>query len=666
MPAPALRILSNASHPVDRLRRLPAVWLLALFQALAALVPGVAGARQTEAPGAASASASSELKRLSIEELMEIDVTSVSKRPEKLSSAAAAISVVTGDDIRRAGVTNLPDALRLVPGLEVAQLSGTTWGIAARGFNNNAVDKLLVLIDGRSIYTPLFSGVFWDAQDILIPDIDRIEVIRGPGATLWGANAVNGVINIITKSSADTQGGLAVAGAGKEEPAFGTLRYGGRIGEEGTYRAYGKYYSHDALALPRGTSASDPLRRSQGGFRSDWTLSDADAVTLQGDLYSGHIAQADPTGTDLDGQNLLGRWSHRFAPGSDLNLQVYFDRTHRITHGVFAENRDTFDVDLQHHWKPGTSTRQDVLWGVGYRATSDQVGNSPLIFWDPPGRTLDLVNAFAQDEVTLPDEHLHLTLGSKLEYNSFTHFEVQPSVRLAWTPDDQQTLWGAISRAVRIPAQIDEDVRFTSGPVVTLAGSHDFKSEKLLAYELGYRVQPGGGLSLDAAAFYNSYDHLRSQELQPDGSILLANKLTATTWGGEVTANYQMTSWWRWSGTYTYLHKNLRLLPGSLDPTGGAPEGNDPTAQATLRSSLDLPHRLELDAWLRHVDRLPAPLVPAYTELDLRLGWRLRSTLELSLAGRNLLHGRHPEWGAPSPLREEVRRTLYGKIEWHF
>jgi iron complex outermembrane receptor protein len=547
----------------------------------------------------------------------------------------------------------------------VAHANGSTWAISARGFNNTVADKMLVMIDGRSVYTPLFAGVFWDVQQTLLADVDRIEVIRGPGATLWGANAVNGVINVITKDAAETQGGLALAGAGAALPGIGGVRYGGKLNADVAYRVYGRVLDNGPLAFASGASAHDPLRLGQGGFRMDGALSPADSFGLQGDVYSGRAGQAAGSDQDLSGFNLLGHWARRVSATSDLRLQLYVDETHRRVPDTFAEDRTTFDLDLQHHWHAAAA--HDVVWGIGYRTSRDSVVDSPAIFWVPDRRTLDLVSLFGQDEIALRD-HLHLTVGTKLEHNTFTHLEAEPSVRLAWTPSDRRTLWAAISRAVRIPAQIDEDVRFTSGPAVVLEGSHDFRSEELLAYELGYRVQPRSGLSLDLAAFYNRYDRLRSEEPPPAGGlpITLANKLRGSTAGGEVSVNYQMTSWWRWTGSCTTLHKDLRLRPDSRDPTGGAPEGDDPNYQASLRASLDLPRQVELDGWLRRVDSLPSPVVPAYTEADLRLGWRPSPKLELSLVGRNLLHAHHPEFGAPSPLREEVRRTLYGKVEWHF
>jgi iron complex outermembrane receptor protein len=616
------------------------------------------------------AAPASDLKRLSLEQLMEIDVTSVSKRNEPVSGAAAAITVITGDDIRRSGANNLPDALRLAVSMEVAQSNGNTWAISSRGFNTTTANKLLVLIDGRSIYTPLFSGVFWDVQDVMLEDVDRIEIIRGPGATLWGANAVNGVINILTRSSHETQGRLVTLGGGKQEDGFASFRQGGRIGDGTTYRAYGKYSYRDALAYANGGSARDPLRRGQAGFRLDRAATDPAAgdFTLQGDAYRGLAGQtvvirAD---TDLDGANLLGRWTHNYSADSGSALQVYYDYTHRRIPEWFEEHRHTLDVDYQHRIRVGS--RQQVVLGSGYRTTHDRVGNSPGVAFLPDHVTENLFSAFAQDEIAL-EPHVRLTLGTKLEHNRWTGFEVQPSVRLAWVPNESHTLWGAISRAVRTPTRYDEDIVFyTAAGTPLLEGSNRFVSEEMLAYEVGYRAQIRTGLLLDAAAFYNAYDHLRSYELAPTtlSPYRFANQLDANAWGFELRLSAQAASWWRLHAGYAYLNKVLRLDPRSLDPTGGKSEGDDPRSRFNLRSQMDLPRGLELDGALRYVARLPSPVVPAYTELDLRLGWHATDALELSLVGQNLLHARHPEFGAPSPLREEVQRSLYGKATWRF
>ena len=607
----------------------------------------------------------SELRRLSIEELMEIDVTSVSKRSEPVFRAAAAISVITREDMRRSGVSSLPEALRLASSLHVARFNSGTWAVSARGFNINTANKMLVLIDGRSIYTPLFSGVFWDVQDVVLEDVERIEVIRGPGATLWGANAVNAVVNIITKSARDTQGSLVSVSAGTEDRGIGAVRHGGRLGEKVWYRAYGKYRYLDSLALATGESAEDPLRMAQGGFRVDGDASDRDAFTLQGDAYKGLAGSPIRSDSDLEGGNLLGRWSRRLSEESNLELQVYWDRTYRRVPGQFEEHRDTWDVDFQHRLPFGR--RHDVVWGGGYRVSRDDVESTPLLAWIPNRDTQELFNVFVQDEVALIEDRLQLTVGSKFEVNESTGLEVQPSIRLGWTPDDRHTVWGAVSRAVRTPTRIDEDTRFLVGSVTLLSGSRDFESEELLAYEVGYRVQPRPALSVDLAAFYNVYDNLRSQEPVVAGRpfpVVLDNKLEADTYGFELRANFQAATWWRWHAGYAYFEKDLRLDPDSRDPTGGLGEGNDPEHRFSLRSMIDLPGSVELDAWLRYVDRLPFPALAEYTELDLRLGWRPTDRLELSLVGQNLLHDQHAEF--PAPRQEEVERSVYGKATWRF
>ena len=643
------------SRNVSAVRRWAATGVLLL-----AAMPGLAMVPQ-EAPQVEP----SELKKLSIEELMQIDVTSVSRRSEPASRAAAAVTVITGEDIRRSGVTSLPEALRLANALHVARFDSRTWAISARGFNIGTANKMLVLIDGRTVYTSLFSGVFWDVQDVLLDDIDRIEVIRGPGAALWGANAVNGVINIITKSARETQGGLVNLGAGNEERGFGALRHGGKLGERAWYRAYAKYRSVDALALAAGGSAKDPLRMAQGGFRVDGDRSDRDSYTVQGDVYRGVIGDLTFSDTDVHGGNLLGRWSRRFSAASGLDLQVYWDRTHRIVPSQFEERyRDTWDLDFQHRLPLGR--RHDLVWGLGYRVNSDQVEDTPLVHWVPTHRTQNLFSAFGQDEITLAD-HVRLTIGSRFEVQESTGIEIQPNVRMAWTPDDRQTVWGSVSRAVRAPTRLDEDARFLIGPVVIIQGSRDFESEELIAYELGYRLQPHGGTSLELATFYNVYDNLRSQEPPANGRpfpITLANHLNADTYGAELRFNVQAAPWWRLYTSYTYFEKDLSLDPGSRDPTGGVAEGNDPAERFAIRSYIDLPGRVELDASLRHVGRLPSPVIPAYTELDLHLGWRPTDRLELAVVGQNLLHDQHAEFSTARP--KEVQRSVYGKATWRF
>jgi iron complex outermembrane receptor protein len=641
---------------------------LGTFRTASLLVVLLAG---LAAPGRAQdqIAAASDLKSMSIEELMEIDVTSVSRRSESLSRAAAAITVITAEDIRRSGINSLPEALRLVNGLHVAQQTQRLWSISARGFNQGTANKLLVLVDGRSVYSPLFSGVYWDVQDVLLEDVERIEVIRGPGATLWGANAVNGVINIITRKAEATQGGLAVAGGGNEERGFAGGRWGGTLGERGHYRVYGKYRSVDALAFADGRDAIDDMWLGKGGFRADWKAAEGDAdYTVQGDVYTGRVGEERRGDQDVDGGHLLGRWSHRTSERSGLELQVYWDRYHRFIPTLFEEHRDTWDVGFQQDLHFGE--RHNVVWGLGYRHTRDEVGSSPEIAFLPARRAQDLFSAFAQDEISLLGDRLRVTLGTKLEHNDSTGLEVQPNARFSLALSDRRTVWGAASRAVRTPTRLDEDIVFyipATGQEL-IRGSRDFESEELIAYELGYRTRLRADMSFDLATFYNVYDDVRSQERQPGGGlpIVLRNRANAETWGIETRLNGQPVAWWRWHFASALLEERFSLDAGSTDPTGGRAEGNDPRHRLLLRSYLDLPGGVELDTILRYVDQLSSSPVPSYLEMDLHLGWRPLSSLELALVGRNLLHDGHPELGGNPALWEEVERSIYGKATWSF
>jgi len=631
----------------------------------------------------------STLKKLSVEQLVDIDVTSVSKYPEKFSEAAAAVAVLTSEDIERSGVTKIPDALRLVPGLDVAQVDAHTWAISSRGFNDTFADKLLVLIDGRTVYTPLFSGVFWDFQDTLLADIDRIEVVRGPGATLWGANAVNGVINIITKSARDTQGFLVSTGGGTEDRDFVNVRYGVKIDDDTFARVYVKYFDRDSSVLPDGTDAHDAWDMFRGGFRLDSEPSNENSFTLQGDIYTGNEDEvysipttrppfaANISSTDqVSGGNLLGRWTHTFAPDSQLTLQAYYDRTEQET-PIFGEKRDTGDIDLQDRFNWGD--RQKIIWGVGFRITHSDIKNSLNVSFFPSDRTLTLYSAFVQDEISIVPDRLHLTIGSKFEHNDFTGFEIQPSARALWTPGYAQTIWGSISRAVRTPSEAESDVRLNPAPPVpippgflTIHGNPNMESEKLIAYELGYRVQPINQLKVDLTGFYNDYDDLRTLEPILPGPVspsIVKNKLFGETYGVELSATAQVTRLWRLQGSYSYFDAQLHREPGSRDTTTEAiDEGSSPHNQFFIRSLLDVGWNIQFDSTLRYVDVLPLPKVPSYITLDLRLAWSPRKDLEFAVVGRNLLDDRHPEF-APTFIgtqKTEVERSVYGMVVWHY
>ncbi|MGH8562809.1 MAG: TonB-dependent receptor domain-containing protein [Gammaproteobacteria bacterium] len=612
-----------------------------------------------------------QLKKLSLEELMDIEVTSVSKRPERLSETASAIQVITQEDIRRSGATRLPEALRLASNLEVAQIDSRQWAISARGFNSPFSNKLLVLIDGRTVYTPLFAGVFWEVQDTLLEDIDRIEVISGPGATLWGANAVNGVINIITKDAKDTQGALLADGGGTELRGFGGVRYGGALAPNLRYRVYGKYFDRDDTVLPDGLDGGDDWHMGQGGFRMDWDASEGNAFTVQGDGYDGRISQAGADDIDVSGANVIGRWSHTFYERSDLTLQLYYDRTHRNDPRTISEDLDTYDVDFQHRFPLGE--RHDIVWGLGYRLIEDDVSNGPIVAFLPPQVSRQWFSGFVQDEMALMKDRLHLTIGTKIEHNDYTGFEFQPSGRLAWRLSEQQTLWSAISRAVRTPSRVDRELFQPVSPPFLIAGGPDFDSEELLAYELGYRVQPFSRLALSLAAYYNDYDDLRSQEqVSPPMAlpVIVANGLEGESYGAELTADYRVTDWWRLRAGYTELRIDLRPKPDSTDTTQGSNESNDSKHYFSLRSLLDLPGRWELDAAFRYVSRIDNQQVPAYGELDVRLGWRPSPELEFSMVGQNLLHDEHAEFGALTTLgeitRREIERGVFAKLLWRF
>ncbi|MBI2949119.1 MAG: TonB-dependent receptor [Verrucomicrobia bacterium] len=642
-----------------------------------------------------------DLLQLSLEDLGKIKVTSVSRKSESLAHAAAAIHVITQEDIRRSGVTLLPEALRMAPGLDVARASSRQWAISSRGFNSVFADKLLVLMDGRTLYTPMFSGVFWEEIDTVLEDLDRIEVIRGPGATMWGANAVNGVINFMTKHAKDTQGLLVSGGGGIEERGFGTVRYGGRLGTNADYRVYGKYSNHDEFTQTGGTGAADAWWMSQEGFRVDWEPSDINRLTLQGDYYYGDLGgkvrlhSFSPPGMfaeefhgKAEGVNVLSRWTHEFSSESELSIQSYYDRTDR-QFGIGGEMRNTFDVDWQHRFCVGD--RHEFVWGGGYRYSIDDLTTSDDFGTRDPSAGLQLVSGFVQDEFSLVPERLHLMVGTKVEHNDFTGFEAQPSGRIAWTPHERHTVWGAVSRAVRTPARTQRDFMFYAEPPASLApfplptlipgwGNPDFNSEEVLAYEIGYRVQPHSRVTLDLTAFYNDYDRLYNvvtlqPELRfsPSGEpylylpITIDNNLFGETYGAEMTATWQPLDSWKLRASYSFLRMNLHLKTPVLPVTEGE-EGGSPRNQVLVWSDVDLGRRVEWGVGLRYVDNLPGQGIPGYLELDARLAWKPSPNWELSLIGRNLLDAHHREF-APVVIGTkdvEVDRAVYAKATFRF
>ncbi|MDX1953729.1 MAG: TonB-dependent receptor [Verrucomicrobiota bacterium] len=623
---------------------------------------------------------------LDLEKLAEVEVTSVSKKAQKLSDAAAAISVLSNEDIRRSGATSIPEALRLVPGLNVAQVDGQTWAISSRGFNSQFANKLLVMIDGRSVYTPLFSGVYWDVQNVVLEDVDRIEVIRGPGATVWGANAVNGVINIVTKSAKETQGGLVSIASGTEKTLLGALRYGGQINDQTFIRVYSKYDLNDDTALPGGSDANDRYKFYQGGFRLDWYPSDHATLTFQGDVYTGEMNQTTviPTPSvpgnavvstqrgEVDGGNLLARWSRVLSEGSELSLQLFYDRTERMNARI-GEKRDVFDIEFQHHFALGE--RNNLIYGAGYRRSMDETTGTGSASFMPADFNADVLSAFVQDEFAILEEELTLTLGTKVEHNDFTGVEVQPSARLSFKPTAHQTFWSSVSRAVRTPSRAEDAIGLdyaAMGPTtVRIFGGQDFKSEEVIAYELGYRNQLFKWMSWDLALFYNQYDNLSTvtpliPALAPVLPIYFVNALEGETYGGEFSLTIQSTDFWRIIGSYALLKTELhRTFPNISETT----EQSNPIHSIVLRNSVDLGRDVQFDVTGRYVDEVEINSfhIEKYFSADARLAWKPTKNLELSIVGQQLLDAQHPEF-APilSPLIMELERSVYGKLVFQF
>ncbi len=613
-----------------------------------ALAGAMAAGLGTTALAATDASPAPDLNQLSIEDLANIDVSSVTKTDQPLSDAPAAVFVITHDDIRRSGATSIAEALRLAPNLQVARLSASRYAISARGFNGTAADKLLVLVDGRSVYATYFSGVFWDVQDLPLDDIERIEVISGPGATLWGANAVNGVINVITRKSSDTQGALLEVAGGNWQRS-GVLQFGGKLREDLSWRAYVSGVEYSASVTPTGADARDGWHKYQGGFRFDWTRP-ADLITLQGDAYDGLEGQFSTTAEAVSGRNVVARWTHTLAGGSNLQLQAYYDELHRSAAGNVDDQVSTYDLDLQHTFS--VAGVHDVVWGGGLRVTNDNfavVPNSALTqVFTPQMRTLWYGDAFVQDSIALSSA-LELIVGVKLESDPYDGLEPLPSARLSWKVAPKHMLWAAVSRAVRAPSRLEEDFSQSVGSQVTLKGG-DFRSEKVIAYEVGYRGQPSAQTSLSVSGFYNVYRDLRSVEPSPGFvlPLLFENRMLGETFGAEVWGAYQATSWWRLTAGFNWLHKNLRFAPDSAALGGVQIAGDDPDYQASLRSTMQIRSDVTLDLAFRDVGDLPAPASPAYAEIDARIVWEITPAVELSLTGSNLLHDNHLEFGSTS------------------
>ncbi len=618
----------------------------------------IGGVGTTIVASHAAAQSVEDLRSLSIDQLAKIEVTSVARRPEPLSKAAASIFVITGDDIRRSGATNLAEALRLAPNLDVERLNTNQYAVSARGFNSvEASNKLLVLIDGRSVYSPLGAQVYWQELNVDLDDIDRIEVVSGPGGTLYGANAVNGVINVITKDSKDTQGGLVDAGGGNFDKGT-TLRYGGRIDDKTTYRVYGLGFdrSHTLPAIP-GQKYDDAFGGLQTGFRGDRS-DHSDTYTLEGDIYRNvayDLAQR------LAGGNVLGRWTHQSSQGSNFQLQAYYQNEGHSLVGL-RESLDTYDVQGQHNFQVGGA--HNVVWGGEWRMWHDNLVSSGPFLFATPSKTIQLVNVFGEDAIALRRD-LTLTLGSKLEYNSFSGIDPLPSGRLAWQVTDNHLLWAAISRAVRTPSRIDRSLQAAG----ILNPSPNFESEKLIAYEAGYRGEFSSRFSGSVSLYYNQYDDVRTDNFAPGGGfpITLRNGLEGDTYGFEAWASYAPLSWWRLRPGLSYIHESFQLKPGNTDFSAFQALGQDPAYQLKFRSEMDVMPTVEFDVEFRHVAHPKHSIVSDYSEASARIGWRVPHAIELSLEGDNLLHAKHIEVYDPSTAPPRyIPRAFYIRLRTGF
>ncbi len=641
-----------------------------------------------------------DLTNQSLEDLMNVRVTSVAKKEQKLSQTASAIFVITSEDIRRSGATNIPDLLRMVPGMDVAQINGNAWAISARGLNDRFSNELLVMMDGRSVYTQTFGGVLWDVLDVPLEDIERIEVIRGPGGSVWGANAVNGIINIIRKKASDTRGGMIVGGGGNLEQGFGTVQYGGSVGSNTDYRIYTKYLNQSSMTSLSGRNGGDGWHLLRGGFRTDSKLSTKDTLTIQGDIYSGQEGnpttflamitspepQANVGQTPLSGGYLQGIWNHVESPHADTTLQVSYDRYKRDD--SLRETRTTFAADFQSHI--GWGARHDVVWGASYRFSASETNGSLAFSLIPPNGSTQILGAFIQDEITVVPNRVFLTLGTKLEHDYYSGINLAPSARIAWTMSDRQMLWAAISHADRIPAATDTSVRLNLGgftapdgtpTAISIFGNRNFKDEELIATEMGYRTAPLDNLWIDFAAYYN--DYYKQQTVEPLAPFFentpspphevmpftYENLMHGEAHGFELAVNWKAKNPWTLSSGYSFERIHMHLKPTSQDVGSIVDaEGKTPHNSINFRSHLDLSHRFSLDASAYFVGGLGAEQVPSYTRLDTGLTWQRNEKFSISLVGQNLLKNRHIEFedSAQDAESTQLKRSAYARLSWRF
>jgi iron complex outermembrane receptor protein len=606
----------------------------------------------------------SELKQLSLEELMNVQVYSASRHLEPSQTAPSAIFVLTNEDLRRSHVTSVPEALRLVPGVQVGRVDANKWAVSMRGFNSREANKLLVLVDGRSIYDPLFSGMLWESQDFMLEDVDRIEVIRGPGGTLWGANAFNGIINIVTRNARDSQGLLASLTAGNEERYTVATRYGWQPSERQAARVYAKAFERDT-GFSDTSAPHDASRMRRAGFRWDWADDSRDRVRVSGDLFNANTGiREDPTlvqDVEHEGRNILTRWNHQLAANNDVQAQLYYDHVSYDSFG-FTQRRRTVDLELQQSVRAGG--RHLLVWGGGFRSMRDETRSGLPGFVDvlPLERSDELKNAFAQDTITLSPELL-LTLGLKIEQTDYAPSEWLPNVRLAWTPNAQQTWWASVGDATRVPSRIESDLTFFG--VIRIGDN--FRAEHVRAYEIGQRWLLTPQLWYDVALFYNDYDDLRSGEAGGQ----LGNLMRGHSNGAEVALRWEPRDNWRIDASYTWLMMGLSLAPTSTSNPGQLAyiEGLAARNTASVRAAIDLTSSLQVDTTVRYVGRLATLNDPAYTELDAAFSWLARPGLTFSLVGQNLLDAHHPEQDfafSASGLSTEVQRGVYGRVTWQF
>jgi iron complex outermembrane recepter protein len=643
---------------------------------------------------------STDLTSKSLEDLMNVEVTSVSKSEQTLSRTASAIFVITAEDISRSGARNIPDLLRMVPGMDVAQINANTWAISARGLNGEFSNELLVMVDGRTVYIPTFGGVFWDVLDMPLEDVERIEVIRGPGGTIWGANAVNGVVNIITKNAADTHGGLILAGGGNLDQGFATTQYGGTLGQDTDYRVYTKYFNQAQLPGLGGQNGGDGWHLLSGGFRVDSTLSPKDMLTIQGSLYAGRESnpnlslqsvtspgpEAVDLRVDLSGAFLQLAWNHTFSARSDTSLQISYDDYKRVD--VLDEGRYTLNFDFRHHFLLGQ--RQNIVWGLDYRYSSSHTNGDLTITLNPADLNTQIAGSFIQDEIALSPDRVYLTVGTKLEHDYYTGFVLLPSARLTWQPNGHQMLWAAISRAARTPASTDtaERLNFAGFPgpngtpvLIGQVGNPHFKNEDLTAYEAGTRITALKKLSIDIAAFYGDYTHQQTVEPAPPVfettpapphlfiPTTFENLMHGESQGLEIAANWKVTDRWTLSPGYAFEQIHMHLDPSSQDTTSvSAAEGSSPINSAQLRSHFIFPHNMSWDTSTYFVGRLDNPKIPSYTRVDTSLSWHYREELSISLVGQNLVRDQHLEFieSTGASTSTLIKRSAYAKFTWRF